>query len=39
MWDLEQYQDYMRKTYGFDVYEDKIVESVKNIIINSLESV
>ena len=29
----------MRETYGFDVWDDKIVESIKNIVINSLESV
>ena len=39
MWDLEQFQSYLLDTYGFDVWEDKIVESIKNIVINSLESV
>ena len=29
----------MLNHYGFDVWEDKLVESIKNIVINSLESV
>lgn len=39
MWSLEEFQEYLITTYGFDVWEDKIIESIKNIVINSLESV
>jgi len=39
MWDLETFQSYLLDTYGSDVWEDKIAESIKNVVINSLESV
>ena len=39
MWDLEQFQSYLNDTYGFDVWDDKILDSIKTIVINSLESV
>ena len=39
MWDLETFQSYLLDTYGYDVWDDKIAESIKNVIINSLESV
>jgi len=39
MWDLETLQSYLLDTFGYDVWEDKIVESIKTIVINSLESV
>ena len=29
----------MLDTYGYDVWEDKIAESIKTVVINSLESV
>ena len=39
MWDLEQFQTFLLDSYGFDVWEDKIIGAIKNIVINSLESV
>ena len=39
MWDLEEFQNYLSATYGFDVWDDKIADGIKNIVINSLESV
>ena len=39
MWDLETFQNYMMDTYGYDVWDEKISEGIKNIVINSLESV
>ena len=38
MWDLETFQSHLVDSYGYDVWEDKIVESIKKIVINSLES-
>ena len=39
MWDLETFQSYMTKTFGYDVWEERLYEGIKNIVINSLESV
>ena len=39
MWDLEEYQNYLMDEYGYDVWEDKLYEQIKSIVINSLESV
>lgn len=39
MWDLETFQSFLLDTYGYDVWEEKIVESLKTVVINSLESV
>jgi len=39
MWKLEDLQDYLQEEYGYDVWETEIVDKIKNVIINSLESV
>ena len=39
MWSHEEFQTYLFEEYGYDVWEDKLKEQVKSIIINSLESV
>merc|ERR1712159_291381 len=39
MWDLEEFQSYLLNTYGYDVWEEKLVDRIKNVVINSLESV
>jgi hypothetical protein len=39
MWCLEELQDWFQEEYGYDVWETDIVEKIKNVVINSLESV
>ena len=39
MWSLEEMQTYLQEENGWDVYEDKLKDQVKNIVINCLESV
>lgn len=39
MWCLEEFQNYLSEEFGWDVWEDKIKDSIKTIVINSLESV
>ena len=39
MWTLAEFQDYLTDEYGFDVWEEKISDGIKNVVINTLESV
>jgi tubulin monoglycylase TTLL3/8 len=39
MWSLSEFQDWLLEEYGYDVWESDLVEKVKNLVINSLESV
>lgn len=39
MWCFEEMRSYLQEEYGWDVWEDKLKEQTKNIIINCLESV
>ena len=39
MWNLQDLQDHLQEEYGYDVWETDLVEKIKNVIINSLESV
>jgi tubulin monoglycylase TTLL3/8 len=39
MWNLEEMQNYLQEEYGWDVWEDKLKDQAKNIVINCLESV
>lgn len=39
MWCMEQFEEYLEEEYGGNIWEEKISESIKNIVINSLESV
>lgn len=39
MWCLQQFQDYLMEENGYDVWEEVIADKIKNIVINSLESV
>jgi tubulin monoglycylase TTLL3/8 len=39
MWCFEEFSNHMQEEYGWDVWEDKLKEQMKSIVINSLESV
>ena len=39
MWCLQEFQDYLQEEFGYDVWETELVEKIKNLVINSLESV
>lgn len=39
MWCLQEFQDYLNEEYGYDVWETELAEKIKNVVINSLESV
>lgn len=39
MWCLEEMKNYLIEEFGWDVWEDKLKDQTKNIIINCLESV
>lgn len=39
MWQLSDFQDWLQEEYGYDVWDDVIVDKIKSIVINSLESV
>lgn len=39
MWTLAEFQDHLLEEYGYDVWEEKISEGLKNVVINTLESV
>ena len=39
MWSLQDLQDWLTEEYGYDVWETDLVEKIKNLVINSLESV
>jgi hypothetical protein len=39
MWCLQEFQDYLVEEYGYDVWETDLVEKIKSLVINSLESV
>ena len=38
MWCLQEFMDYLNEEYGYDVWEERISEGIKNIVIHSLES-
>ena len=39
MWQLSEFQDWLQEEYGYDVWEDVLSDKIKQIVINSLESV
>ena len=39
MWQLSELQDWLQEEYGYDVWDDVLVDKIKSIVINSLESV
>ena len=39
MWRLDQLNDHLQGEYGFDVWEDVILDKIKNVVINTMESV
>ena len=39
MWCLQEFQDYLSEEYGYDVWEEKLADKIKNVVINTLESV
>lgn len=39
MWSLEEMKNHLQEEFGWDVWEDKLKDQSKNIVINCLESV
>ena len=39
MWDLDTFKTHLEEENGWDVWEDKIYEKVKQAVVHSLESV
>ena len=39
MWCLQEMQDWLQEEYGYDVWETDLVDKIKTVVINSLESV
>jgi len=39
MWCFEEFRNYLQEEFGWDVWEDKLKEQARTIIINCLESV
>jgi hypothetical protein len=39
MWRLDQLTDHLEEEFGYDVYEDVILDKIKNVVINTMESV
>jgi len=39
MWRMDEFQAYLHEEVGWDVWEEKIKDSIKNCVINTLESV
>jgi tubulin monoglycylase TTLL3/8 len=39
MWRLDQLTDHLEEEFGYNVWEDVIIDKVKNVVINTMESV
>ena len=39
MWCLEELNNHLQEEFGYDVWEETIVDKVKNVVINTMESV